>query len=93
MKASHDSRRGVWSHEAWTSALGEGVRFFAHVDAHSSKLVLHIREMLNVLSHTSLKALGALNLQLGSLPVPSLGSGMPPTQTSCPCAQAVLAKS
>jgi len=75
---SHDTRRGVWSNKVWASALREGADLFAHVDAHSGKLILHMHAVLQVLNKASLFALGALNLQLGCLLCPSLELTMAP---------------
>merc|ERR1719183_2648272 len=53
LRPSHHTGCRVWGHKVGASALREGPNLFAHVDAHSSKLVLHLRTVSMVLSQAS----------------------------------------
>merc|ERR1719454_1212185 len=50
-RPSHDTWCCVWSHKVRASAFWESSNLLAHVDANTSKLVLKLRSMLQVLSH------------------------------------------
>merc|ERR1719183_2538969 len=81
LRPSHHTGCRVWGHKVGASALREGPNLFAHVDAHSSKLVLHLRTVSTVLSQASFLTLLTLCMKTnkgGCLLRPSLKLPMTP---------------
>merc|ERR1719198_2701214 len=60
LRPCHDAWCRIWGNKVWASALGESTNLLAHVNTDTSKLVLHLHAMAEILCKAGLLALSTL---------------------------------